>query len=433
MTINVDFYFTLFAKRLLLRSPFTLEVMVEKTEKGVHMRKIFLAMLVLAFTAGGLILAHTPRAMSQEADEQTAHLPVVGVTTVKSEPVTITQELNGRVVPYLIAEVRPQVNGIILRRLFEEGSDVQQDMPLYQIDPAMYEAQLAQAEAELAKAYANADVAEAKLSRYEKLVGARAVNEQEYDEVEAAAKQAHAQVGIAEAMVRVARINVDYAKVLSPISGRIGKSRVTQGALVTASQAEPLTTVQQLDPIYVDVTQPVSVLLQLMDHKQNAAFLENTGESHAKMRVTLDNDYEYEHEGNVLFADVTVDQTTGSISLRAEFPNPDHTLLPGMYVQAQLDIAQLDHAITVPQKALFRESNGQPYVMVVNSANEVEKRPVQILRTIGEKWVLKSGLEEGTRVIVDGTQRVRFIPGTPAPKVNPVDADKAPATATQAG
>lgn len=388
------------------------------------MKKQFLAMAFAAFAAGGLFLAHTSPAVAQEAAKEEAPLPVVGVTVIKTQPVTLTQELNGRVVPYLIAEVRPQVNGIILRRLFEEGSDVEQDMPLYQIDPAMYEAQLAQAEAELAKAYANADVAEAKLSRYEKLVGARAVNEQEYDEVDAAAKQAHAQVGIAEAMVRVARINVDYAKVLSPISGRIGKSAVTQGALVTASQATPLTTVQQLDPIYVDVTQPVSVLMELLDQRQNASFLENTGESHAIMRVTLDNDYEYEHEGNLLFADVTVDQTTGSISLRAEFPNPDHTLLPGMYVQAHLDIAKIDNAITVPQKALFREPTGQPYVMVVNTANEVEKRPVETVRTVGDNWLLKSGLKEGERVMVDGTQRVRFVPGAPAPKVNPIDMDK---------
>lgn len=397
------------------------------------MKKLFLALSAVVIAAGGLIIANTPHAESQDGSGQSAPLPVVGVVTIKPEKVTLTQELNGRVVPYLIAEVRPQVNGIILRRLFSEGSDVLRDMPLYQIDPAMYEAQLAQAEAELAKAYANADVAEAKLARYDQLVEARAVNEQEYDEVDAAAKQAQAQVGIAEAQVRVARINVDYAKVLSPITGRIGKSNVTQGALVTASQATPLATVQQLDPIYVDVTQPVGVLMELMGYKKNSLFMENTGEAHAAMRVVLDTGSEYEYEGNVLFADVTVDQTTGSISLRAEFPNPNHTLLPGMYVQAQLDIAEIHDAITVPQKALFREPTGQAYVMVVNSANEVEKRPVTTVRTVQDKWFLKDGLTEGERVVVDGTQRVRFVPGAPAPKVNPVDAQETPEETKKAG
>lgn len=388
--------------------------------------KKFLLTLALAIVAvGAVVVFNSPRAESQDEAPAAAPLPVVGVRTVAPEPVTITQELNGRVTPHLIAEVRPQVNGIILQRLFEEGSDVTQDMPLYQIDPAIYEAQLASAEAQLAKAYANVDVTDSKLARYEQLVSARAVNEQEYDEVEAASKQAHAEVGIAEAEVRLARINVSYAKVLSPISGRIGKSNVTQGALVTASQSQALATVQKLDPIYVDVSQPVSSL-QNDYHGSQYEFMRNTGESHAVMRLVLDSGKQFDQEGNVLFADVTVDQTTGSISLRAEFPNPDHTLLPGMYVKALLDISHIPDAITVPQLALFREATGEAYVMVVNSANEVEQRKVIAPRTTGGKWLITDGLSAGERIVVDGTQRIRFIPGQPAPKVNPINPDAGP-------
>ncbi len=348
--------------------------------------------------------------------------PEVGVVTLQPEEVVITQELNGRVTPYLIAEVRPQVNGIILRRLFEEGSDVSKDQPLYQIDPAMYEAEYNRAVASLAKARANATLADAKFARYERLIDARAVNQQEYDEVAAASNQARADIGIAEAEVRLARINLDYAKVVSPIQGRIGKSNVTQGALVTASQSEPLAVVQQLDPIYVDVTQPVSWMLNLKEDMQ-AGFLENTGESHAEMRLLLDNGQIYEHRGKLLFADVTVDQTTGTISVRAEFPNPNHLLLPGMYVVALLDVAQKEGAIVVPQPALMREQDGSPYVYVVDENNTVEKRYVTIMRSVGNRWLISEGLNGSERLVVDGIQRIRFVPGAGAPQVTPVPTD----------
>ncbi len=348
--------------------------------------------------------------------------PEVGVVTLQPEEVVITQELNGRVTPYLIAEVRPQVNGIILRRLFEEGSDVSRDQPLYQIDPAMYEAEYNRAVASLAKARANVTLADAKLARYDRLIDARAINQQEYDEVAAASNQARADIGIAEAEVRLARINLDYAKVVSPIQGRIGKSNVTQGALVTASQTEPLAVVQQLDPIYVDVTQPVSWMLNLKEDMQ-AGILENTGESHAEMRLLLDNGQVYEHRGKLLFADVTVDQTTGTISVRAEFPNPNHLLLPGMYVVALLDVAQKEGAITVPQPAVMREQDGSPYVYVVDDANTVEKRYVTILRSVGNRWLITEGLIGSERLVVDGIQRIRFVPGAGAPLVTPVPTD----------
>lgn len=349
-------------------------------------------------------------------------LPEVGVAVLKPEEIIITQELNGRVTPFLIAEVRPQVNGIVLSRQFDEGSDVEKDMQLYQIDPSMYEAELNRAMAALAKAKANVAVAAAKLARYKRLIEAKAVNQQEYDEVEAASKQAEADVGIAEADVRVARINVEYAKVLSPIDGRIGKSSVTQGALVTASQAAPLAVVQQLDPIYVDVTQPISWMMNLRSDMQ-AGILQNTGESYAEMRVMLGNGEVYELPGKLLFADVTVDQTTGSISLRAEFPNPKHVLLPGMYVRALLDVAQKEGAITVPQRALIRNPDGSAYVLVVREDGTVARQNVTTIRTIDDKWLIGEGLKGNEQVVIDGIQRIRFVPGQPAPKVKPVIVD----------
>ncbi len=395
------------------------------------MKKILVPLVLAVVCVAAYFLTNSPTGESQEGPGMAAPLPIVSVVTIVPEEVTITQELNGRVTPYLIAEVRPQVNGIILERLFSEGSDVEKDEPLYQIDPAIYDAQLASAEAELARAISNREVSGAKLTRYERLVDANAVNRQEYDEVESAARMAEAEVGIAEAMVRLARINVDYASVKSPISGRIGKSNVTQGALVTASQADPLATVQQLDPIYVDVAQPISWMLGLKDGMQ-AGVLQNTGESYAEMRVVLDNGVVYSEKGKLLFADVTVDQTTGSISLRAEFPNPDHILLPGMYVTALLDVAQKDDAILVPQEALTREADGTAFVMVVGPDNTVEKRRVTTVRTIGNDWLLGDGLAGGERIITEGGQRVLFVPGRPAPQVNAVEVAPAAAAAASA-
>lgn len=388
------------------------------------MKKLLALLVLVGVGAGAFMLLDSPKGESGDsAPAAEAPAPEVGVVRLQPGSVTITQDLNGRVTPYLIAEVRPQVNGIVMKRLFEEGSDVKQDMPLYQIDPAIYEADYNRAIATLNKAKANVAVAGAKLARYQRLIEARAVNQQEYDEVEAANKQAESEVGIAEAEVKLARINLDYATVKAPISGRIGKSAVTQGALVTASQANPLATVQQLDPIYVDVTQPISWLLTLK-RGMDAGILENTGESHAEMRLMLDTG-EYEFPGKLLFADVTVDQTTGSISLRAEFPNPRHDLLPGMFVRAKLDVAEKHNAITVPIRALTRNQAGEAFVLVVNDDNTVERRRVTTIRTVGETWLIGDGLEGDERVVVDGSQRVRFIPNAPAPKVSPVEIDAA--------
>ncbi|MCC8179962.1 MAG: efflux RND transporter periplasmic adaptor subunit [Planctomycetes bacterium] len=385
--------------------------------------KKFAAAAAVAAVVAVLALVYAPKGESGDSGpEMQAAYTEVGVISLKTEDVTITQELNGRVTPFLLAEVRPQVNGIILNRMFDEGSDVEKDMPLYQIDPAIYEAEYNRAMANLNKARANVEVAVAKLARYDRLIEARAVNQQEYDEVEAASRQAEAEVGIAEAEARLAKINLDYATVKSPISGRIGKSWVTQGALVTASQADPLAIVQQLDPVYVDVSQPINWLL-MVKRGLDPAVLENTGESHAVVNLLLDTGDRYEHEGHLLFADVTVDQTTGSISIRAEFPNPNHDLLPGMYVRAVIDVAQIKNAVTVPQIALIRNAAGEAFVYVVRDDNSVERRKVNPLRTIDDRWIIGDGLSGDERIVVEGLQRVMFMPNDPNPKINPVAVD----------
>lgn len=348
-------------------------------------------------------------------------LPEVVGITLKPENIRITAELNGRCVPFLVAEVRPQVNGIIQKRLFEEGSTVQAEMPLYQIDPSMYEADLASAMAGLARAKANVSVAQTKERRYDSLVGSGAVTKEEYDEIYAAWQQAEADVTMAEAQVKIGRINVDYTKVRSPITGVIGISNFTQGALVTASQAAPLATVQQLDPIYVDVAQSTAGL-RALKHALDSGLLQNTGEGHAAVRLILEDGTPYSHPGQIMFSDVTVDQTTGSITLRSQFPNPAFDLLPGMYVKAVLDVAEKDNAIAVPQQALIRNADGSAVVYVAGDDGTVERRPVTVMRALADRWLIADGLAGGERVVIEGIQRIRFMPGAPPPKVKYVEA-----------
>lgn len=342
--------------------------------------------------------------------------PEVTGITLQPETIHITAELNGRAVAFLVAEVRPQVNGIIQKRLFEEGAMVQENMPLYQIDPAMYEAQLASAQTGQAKAEATVDVTDAKERRYDELVKSGAVNKQDYDEVNAAWMEAKADLGTAEAAVRIAQINVDYTKVRSPITGIAGLSTVTQGALVTASQETPLTTVQQLDPIYVDVAQSTAGLRSLKQ-ALDSGLLQNTGTGHAPIRLVLEDGTPYPHTGEVLFSDVTVDETTGSITLRSKFPNPDADLLPGMYVKAILDVAQKQDAIAVPQQSLIRNADGSAFVYVVGDDGTVERRTVTVMRALTNRWLISDGLKGGEKIVVEGIQRIRFVPNAPAPKV----------------
>jgi len=318
--------------------------------------------------------------------------PEVGVYQVEAQALTLTTKLPGRTASYRVAEVRPQVNGIVQKRLFTEGTEVEQGQQLYQIDARTYEARLARAKANLV-------TAENLAKRYERLVKTNAVSRQQYDDAMAAWKQAQAEV-------QVASIDVQYTKVLSPISGRIGRSRVTEGALVTNGQAQEMATVQQLDPIYVDVTQPITKLLELQRALETGR-LQRAGEDQAQVSLTLDDGSAYPLTGTLKFSEVSVDPTTGSVTLRAEFPNPDRKLLPGMFVQALLQEGVQQNAILVPQQAVSRDTRGVPSVWVVKQDNSVEKREVETLRTVGNAWLIGKGVADGERVITEGTQHAR--------------------------
>ncbi|AHY45170.1 MULTISPECIES: multidrug efflux RND transporter periplasmic adaptor subunit TbtA [Gammaproteobacteria] len=318
--------------------------------------------------------------------------PEVGVYQVEAQALTLTTKLPGRTASYRVAEVRPQVNGIVQKRLFTEGTEVEQGQQLYQIDARTYEARLARAKANLV-------TAENLAKRYERLVKTNAVSRQQYDDAMAAWKQAQAEV-------QVASIDVQYTKVLSPISGRIGRSRVTEGALVTNGQAQEMATVQQLDPIYVDVTQPITKLLELQRALETGR-LQRAGEDQAQVSLTLDDGSAYPLTGTLKFSEVSVDPTTGSVTLRAEFPNPDRKLLPGMFVQALLQEGVQQNAILVPQQAVSRDVRGVPSVWVVKQDNSVERREVETLRTVGNAWLIGKGVADGERVITEGTQHAR--------------------------
>ena len=340
--------------------------------------------------------------------------PEVGVVTVKLQRVALTTELPGRTSAYLVAEVRPQVGGIILKRLFTEGSDVKAGQVLYQIDPATYQAAYASAKAALSKAEANVVPLRLKAERYGQLVSINAVSKQDSDDVSAQQKQAEAEIEAAKAALETARINLAYTKVTAPISGRIGRSSVTDGALVTASQAVALATIQQLSTMYVDVTQSSAELLRL---KQDMAsgLMKNGGAAQARVKLLLEDGSAYPLPGTLKFSEVTVDQSTGSIILRAVFPNPKQTLLPGMFVRAILEEGVNERAILVPQQGVSRTPQGDAMVMVVGSEEKVEPRTIKVVRTVGDSWLVSEGLNTGDRVILEGIQKAR--PGTPVKAV----------------
>ncbi|ENF7817358.1 efflux RND transporter periplasmic adaptor subunit [Enterobacter soli] len=354
----------------------------------------------------GLIVAAALLAGCDGQGDQQQHpqSPQVSVYTVKSAPLAVTTELPGRTDAFRVAEVRPQVSGIILRRNFTEGSDVKAGDSLYQIDPATYQAAYDNAKGELAKAQAAANIAHLTVKRYVPLVGTQYVSKQEYDQAVATAQQADASVVAAQAGVESARINLAYTKVTSPIEGRIGKSSVTEGALVTNGQATALATVQQLDPIYVDVTQPSSDFMRL---KQSSL---QKGDGSSTVELLMENGQPYPLKGTLQFSDVTVDESTGSITLRAIFPNPKHLLLPGMFVRARIDEGVQPDAILVPQQGVTRTPRGDATVLVVNDKNQVESRTVVAPQAIGDRWLITEGLKNGDRVIVSGLQKAR--PGT---------------------
>ena len=337
----------------------------------------------------------------QENPQQHAQAPQVSVHIVKSAPLAVTTDLPGRTDAYRVAEVRPQVSGIILHRNFTEGSDVKAGESLYQIDPATYQAAYDNAKGELVKAQAAANIAHLTVKRYLPLVGTQYVSKQEYDQAVATAQQADASVVAAKAGVENARINLAYTKVTSPINGRIGKSSVTEGALVTNGQSNALATVQQLDPIYVDVTQSSSDFMRL---KQQTSLQKGDTSS---VELLMENGQPYPLKGTLQFSDVTVDESTGSITLRALFPNPQHMLLPGMFVRARIDEGTQPDAILVPQQGVTRTPRGDATVLVVNDKNQVESRTVVAPQAIGDRWLITEGLKNGDRVIISGLQKVR--------------------------
>lgn len=332
----------------------------------------------------------------------------VGVVVVKTEPVTLTSELQGRTSAYLVSEVRPQVGGIVKARLFQEGGYVRAGQPLYQIEPATFQAAVNSAQAGLAQAQATYTAAKLKADRYKELVAVNAVSKQDNDDAQAAAQQASANVAAQKAALDTARINLGWTRVVAPISGRIGKSSVTPGALVTASQATALATIQNLDKIYVDLTQSSAELLQL---QRDLAGGQLGRSGSAQVSLKLEDGSTYPTQGRLEFSDVTVDQTTGSFGLRATFDNPNGTLLPGMYVRATLGKGVASNGVLVPQAGVSRDPKGNATVTVVGAKGLAEIRPITVGQTVGDKWLVTSGLKVGDQVIVEGLQKVR--PGAP--------------------
>ena len=361
--------------------------------------------------------------------------PEMGVVTVATRPLTLTTELPGRTLPYLIADVRPQVNGIIQVRKFREGGEVKAGETLYQIDPSTYRATYDSNVAALGKAQATLRSARLKAERYRELVKVSAISKQDNDDADAALGQAEADVAAAKANVESARINLDYARVDAPISGRIGKSSVTAGALVTASQSTALATIQQLDPIYVDVTQPSASLLRLKRALASGE-LEKADATAAKVNLLLEDGSPYPLQGRLEFSDVTVDQNTGSITVRAVFPNPNADLLPGMYVRAVLQEGVKDDAVLVPQQAVSRNGAGKPTAYVVGSDHKLQLRVLETDRAVGDQWLVRSGLKPGEQLVVDGQSRAR--PGVTVktvpwqPKAATAASGAAPAAASAA-
>jgi membrane fusion protein, multidrug efflux system len=352
-----------------------------------------------------LFLASCTEQVANNPPAGAANRPEVSVVTVHPQSVAITAELPGRTVASLVAEVRPQVDGIIQSRLFKEGSEVAKGDPLYQIDPASYQATYDSAVASQQKAEASVPSAQAKFDRYAGLIKQNAISKQDYDDAVASLAQAKADVASAKASVESARINLDYTRITAPIGGRIDKSSLTPGALVTANQDTVLTTIRTLDPINVDVTESSTNLLNLRQAVAEGRLKFNG--SGISVKLKLDNGTIYSQTGKMEFAEANVSETTGTFSLRAEFPNPDRLLLPGMYVRAIIESAVAPNSYLVPQRAVTRNTKGEATAMVVNSDGKVEERILVVRNNVGNNWLVDSGVSDGDRVIVEGTQLVR--------------------------
>jgi membrane fusion protein (multidrug efflux system) len=354
--------------------------------------------VLLALSLGVTACGKKPAAMPM------AGATDVGVVVVSSGPVSMTAELSGRTSAYLDSEVRPQVGGIIKSRLFTEGSYVKEGQSLYQIDPAPFQAQYASAQAAVAQAKAAQTTAKLKAERYAELVKINAVSKQDNDDAQAALAQADASVASANAALQTAGINLQYTKVIAPISGVISKSSVTPGALVTASQATELAKIQNIDQIYLDINQSVNDVMAL----QRAAASGTVGEANtADVELILQDGTVYPLKGKLQFSGVSVDEATGTVTLRALFPNPNRTLLPGMFAKARIVSGVVNNGILVPQPAVTRDPKGNALVMVVTKDNKAAVRPIQVAQTVGDKWLVTGGLQPGERVIVEGLQKVQ--------------------------
>jgi len=353
----------------------------------------------------------------ESAPQGRGDIPVT-VVTLATAPVVLHRELPGRTTPYLVAEVRPQVNGIVKQRLYTEGSAVKAGQPLYQLDDATYQADLASAKAALARAEATLNTARLNSRRSADLFAINAVSKQDDENAAAALKQGEADVAAAAAAVRSAEVILGYARITAPIGGRIGRSSVTQGALVTANQDEPLATVQQLDPIYVDLTQSSAEWLALR-RELAAGRLEGTQDM--PVAIVLEDGTPYAQSGKLAFSEVTVDPTTGSFALRVVVPNPEHILLPGMYVRAIVGTGTRQAGLLVPQQGIARDPKGHTTAMVVGKDGKVEVRPVRVSQAIGDKWLVEEGLAAGDKVIVEGLQKVQ-----PGASVQPTEAGATP-------
>ena len=332
--------------------------------------------------------------------------PEVATVTVARQQVLLTTELPGRTSPYLIAEIRPQVNGLIQKRLFTEGADVKAGQELYQIDPAPFQAALDNAKAALGRSEANVPAIQLRSDRYKEALADKAVSKQDFDDADAALKQAHADVQYYKAMVETARINLNYTHIVSPISGRIGTSTVTDGAIVTAYQPTALATIQQLDPIYVDVPESNTELLRLQRRLEDGR-INNDGTNANQVQLILGDDTKYPLDGTLQFRDVSVDPTTASVILRMVFPNPNGVLLPGMFVRAVVKEGVNAQAILIPQQAVSRDPKGNPMALIVNASGKVEQRMLNLDRAVRDQWLVSTGLVPGERIIVEGMQKVR--------------------------
>ncbi len=364
------------------------------------------ALALLALTAALVVLPGCGDKPAAPSAAAAAPIVEVGVVVLAAQTVTTHAELPGRVAAVRTAQIRPQVGGIIKRRAFTEGDEVAAGALLYQIDPVPYQAAAAGARAALARAEAQLTKARLSEQRLKRMVGANLVSQQDYDIASADLASAQADVGVARAALQTATVNLGYTEIRAPIAGRIGKSLVTEGALVEAEQEAPLAVIQQLDPIYVDMTQASTELLSLR-RKLAAGQLRPSATGASAVQLAFDDGSAYSHPGELAFTEVSVEPSTGAVTVRAIFPNPERTLLPGMFVRARIEEGQRAGALLVPQRAVSRDHAGNAFALVVSADDKVERRPLTIERALGDQWLVSAGLAAGDRVILDGLQKAR--------------------------